>query len=420
MTRRGHVSATISPRSCCSTRALMRQRPETSSTGLPPITALSTSFATAVTATPTTERNPNEPGNAAGSPHRHLERRQDPFHRRVLRSIHGRQLPGHVLRFRGSPPRRNAERDRGGRKRRGEGPEPHGAPAEPRLLRRRALPAAQLQGERDHAVRRRAHDRRRADAEGPDRAGRDPRPHQRSGSRPVRRRAARAPARGQGRPDQVRAELEQPAPERRPGAGQRGHDHRRRATGEGDLMRVLGISGSLRRDSHNTKLLRAAGEIVERHGGQFELFDGLKALPPYDEDDDVGTGPAPVVALKQAVAAADALLFATPEYNSSVPGVLKNAVDWASRPPDASPLRNKPVAVIGASTGMFGAVWAQAELRKVLGAAGARVTDVELAMGHAHEHLDAAGHPTDPAQEEALRDAVGLLLDELQGAEVAA
>jgi chromate reductase, NAD(P)H dehydrogenase (quinone) len=179
-------------------------------------------------------------------------------------------------------------------------------------------------------------------------------------------------------------------------------------------MRVLGISGSLRRDSHNTKLLRAAGELVEQHGGQFELFDGLKAIPPYDEDDDVGNGPTTVVALKEAIADADALLFATPEYNSSIPGVLKNAVDWASRPLATNPLRNKPVAVIGASIGMFGAVWAQAELRKVLAATGARVTEVELAVGHAHDHLDHAGHPIDAAQAEALRDSVAMLMAELQ------
>jgi chromate reductase len=185
-------------------------------------------------------------------------------------------------------------------------------------------------------------------------------------------------------------------------------------------MRVLGISGSLRRDSHNGALLRAAGELVEEDGYEFEVFDGLKAIPPYDEDDDIGAGPAPVARFRRAIADADALLFATPEYNSSIPGVLKNAVDWASRPPNASPLRNKPVAVIGASTGMFGAVWAQAELRKVLGATGARVVEVELAVGHAHEQLDAGGSPTDPAQLEALRDAVGVLLAELQGAAVAA
>jgi chromate reductase len=185
-------------------------------------------------------------------------------------------------------------------------------------------------------------------------------------------------------------------------------------------MRVLGISGSLRRGSHNTRLLRAAGEMVTEQGAEFEVFDGLKAIPPYDEDDDVGEGPGAVARLREAIAGADALLFATPEYNSSIPGVLKNAVDWASRPAGAGALHNKPVAVIGASTGMFGAVWAQAELRKVLGAADARVAEVELAVGHAHEQLDSAGHPTDATQEEALRDSVRLLLRELEPVQLAA
>jgi chromate reductase, NAD(P)H dehydrogenase (quinone) len=183
---------------------------------------------------------------------------------------------------------------------------------------------------------------------------------------------------------------------------------------------VLGISGSLRRDSHNTKLLGAAGELVEELGGDFEVFDGLRSIPPYDEDDDIRDGPLAVARLREAIDSADAILFATPEYNSSIPGVLKNAIDWASRPHNESPLRNKPVAVIGASTGMFGAVWAQAELRKVLGSAGARVADVELAVAHAHEHLDLAGHPSDPAQAEALRDSVGILLGEVPQRAVAA
>jgi chromate reductase, NAD(P)H dehydrogenase (quinone) len=176
---------------------------------------------------------------------------------------------------------------------------------------------------------------------------------------------------------------------------------------------VLGISGSLRRDSHNTRLLRAAGEIIKARGVEFEVFDGLKAIPPYDEDDDLGEGPGAVARLREAIASADALLFATPEYNSSIPGALKNAIDWASRPAGAGALRNKPVIVIGASTGMFGAVWAQAELRKVLAATGARVAEAELAVGHAHEHLNPSGHPVEPAQREALADAVGVLLSEL-------
>src|SRR5881227_2748487 len=183
-------------------------------------------------------------------------------------------------------------------------------------------------------------------------------------------------------------------------------------------MRVLGISGSLRRDSHNRRLLRAAAELLPP-GAELVEFDGLKAIPPFDEDDEAAPGP-DVDAWREAVRSADAVLFATPEYNSSIPGVLKNAVDWASRPLATNALRNKPVAVIGASVGMFGAVWAQAELRKVLGAAGARVTEVELAVGHAHEHLDKAGHPTDPTQQEALSDSVRVLLGALEEAAVAA
>ena len=104
------------------------------------------------------------------------------------------------------------------------------------------------------------------------------------------------------------------------------------------------------------------------------------------------TAPPPAVGgWRQAVAEADALLFATPEYNASIPGQLKNAVDWASRPLATAALRNKPAAVIGASTGMFGAVWAQAELRKALATAGARVIDRELPIALADEAFDEQG-----------------------------
>ena len=149
-------------------------------------------------------------------------------------------------------------------------------------------------------------------------------------------------------------------------------------------MRVLAISGSLRRDSHNTRLLRVAAELAPPPA-ELELFDGLKDVPPYDEDDDGDLAPEGARRLREAIARADAVLIATPEYNSSIPGQLKNALDWASRPFPDSVLRNKPVAVIGASTGMFGAVWAQAEVRKVLGAIGARVVDVELPVAGAEE-----------------------------------
>ncbi len=149
-------------------------------------------------------------------------------------------------------------------------------------------------------------------------------------------------------------------------------------------MRVLAISGSLRRDSHNTRLLRVAAELTSPPA-ELELFDGLKDVPPYDEDDDGDLVPEGAQRLREAIARADAVLIATPEYNSSIPGQLKNALDWASRPFPDNALRNKPVAVIGASTGMFGAVWAQAEVRKVLGSIGARVVDVELPVAGAEE-----------------------------------
>ncbi len=152
-------------------------------------------------------------------------------------------------------------------------------------------------------------------------------------------------------------------------------------------MRVLGITGSLRRDSHNGRLLRAAAGLLAPEA-ELIVFDGLKAILPFDEDDEAAPGAA-VERWREQLEQADALLFATPEYNHSIPGALKNAVDWASRPSATAALRNKPAAVIGTSTGMFGAVWAQAELRKSLAAAGARVIDRELPVPDA-EHAFAA------------------------------
>ena len=175
-------------------------------------------------------------------------------------------------------------------------------------------------------------------------------------------------------------------------------------------MRALGISGSLRRDSSNTKLLRAAEELLPSFV-ELEIWDGLKAVPPFDEDDETEVGPA-VESLRHAVAAADVLLFATPEYNASVPGQLKNAVDWLSRPFATSVLRGKPALVVGASTGAFGAVWAQAELRKVLATAGARVVEAEVAVGHAPTKFDEAGALLDAETEEQLREALEVLAAE--------
>jgi chromate reductase, NAD(P)H dehydrogenase (quinone) len=174
-------------------------------------------------------------------------------------------------------------------------------------------------------------------------------------------------------------------------------------------MKLLAISGSLRDASYNTMLLRAAGELVPEDV-ELELWDGLKAVPPFDEDDEVGGAPAGVVELRDAIAGADAVLFSTPEYNSSVPGVLKNAIDWASRPKVTAPLRNKPTAVIGASTGMFGAVWAQAELRKVLASAGARVVEGDLPVPAAHTRFDEEGRLRDDEIRERLGEIVATLV----------
>src|SRR4051794_24504040 len=178
-------------------------------------------------------------------------------------------------------------------------------------------------------------------------------------------------------------------------------------------MRVLGIAGSLRPGSYNRKLLLAAGELLP-DDVELDVYEELKAVPPYDEDDDVEPAPAAVAQLRAAIAGADAVLFATPEYNSSIPGQLKNAIDWASRPLATNVLRNKPVAVVGASTGAFGAVWAQAELRKILAATGARVVDGEVAIGRAAERFDADGRLADDEHRAQLQEVVDALLAEMR------
>ena len=169
-------------------------------------------------------------------------------------------------------------------------------------------------------------------------------------------------------------------------------------------MRILAVSGSLRAESFNTSLLRAAAEAAPE-GVEVELFDptGIADLPLYAEDLDDGVVPESVGRLREQWADADAILFATPEYNGSVPGGLKNAVDWASRPRHDAALRNKTVAVVGASTGQFGAMWAQADLRKVLGRAGARVVGDELPVTRAHEKVDGQGRLLDAELLERLR-----------------
>ena len=185
------------------------------------------------------------------------------------------------------------------------------------------------------------------------------------------------------------------------------------------MTKVLAISGSLRDDSFNTKLVRNAAELFG-DDVEVELWSGLKDVPPYDEDDDRDPAPEGAQRFRDAIAGADAILFATPEYNSSVPGQLKNAIDWASRPLATNVLRNKPVAVIGASAGMFGAVWAQADLRKVLAATGARVVEGEVAVGHAHTRFDEEGNLTDGNLIQQIDEVVHTLVAETQPVAVAA
>jgi chromate reductase len=183
-------------------------------------------------------------------------------------------------------------------------------------------------------------------------------------------------------------------------------------------MRVLGVVGSLRPDSHNRRLLRAAADALPP-GVELLIFEQLKAVEPFDESDEheAGGGMPGADAFIAAIRDADAVLFATPEYNGSIPGVLKNAIDWASRPtPASSPLAGKPVAVIGASTGSFGGVWAQAELRKSLGLAGARVLEHELAVPTAHEAFTEDGRLTRGGSKRRLREILAHIAFEAGGA----
>lgn len=178
--------------------------------------------------------------------------------------------------------------------------------------------------------------------------------------------------------------------------------------------RILAIAGSLREGSLNRRLLGAAANLAEEAGVEVEILDPdqIRELPHFDADIEEREIPA-VEAWRAAIGDAEALLIATPEYNATIPGALKNAVDWASRPRSDAALANKPVAVIGASPGRFGAVFSQADLRRSLGSAGARVLEAELALSRAHDAFDDDGTLADPEREEALREVLSALAAEV-------
>jgi chromate reductase, NAD(P)H dehydrogenase (quinone) len=178
-------------------------------------------------------------------------------------------------------------------------------------------------------------------------------------------------------------------------------------------MRILAISGSLRADSYNTALANAARELAPE-GVEVEVYEGLGLLPHYDQDldqEDVEV-PSAVAEVRRRIEEADALLLVTPEYNGSFTGVLKNAIDWASARHRGSWLRNKTVAVAGATTGQYGAIWAQQDLKRVLGIAGARVVGEEFPVSSASEKFDGEGRLVDPLLAERLRNHLAMLVEQ--------
>lgn len=165
-------------------------------------------------------------------------------------------------------------------------------------------------------------------------------------------------------------------------------------------LQVLGIAGSLRRGSLNRGLLRAAIELSP-DDVRITPYEGLRAIPPYDGDVEAVGDPEPVRALKDRVRAADALLIVSPEYNYGIPGVLKNAIDWVSRPPRTSPLYHKPVAIMGASTGNFGTARCQLALRQTFHFTKSYVLiEPDVLVVRAAEHFDGDGNLRDEATRE--------------------
>jgi chromate reductase len=176
-------------------------------------------------------------------------------------------------------------------------------------------------------------------------------------------------------------------------------------------LRVLGIAGSLRTKSYNRALLRAAVELAP-DGMEVLTFERLRELPPFDSDVDQAGPPEPVLALKDAIAGAHALLIATPEYNYGVPGVLKNAIDWASRPFNRSPLNRKPAAIMGASAGSGGTRRAQMDLRMhLLGTQSYAMPAPEVLVYNARDRFDEQLRLIDEATATVVRGMLASLAD---------
>ncbi len=158
---------------------------------------------------------------------------------------------------------------------------------------------------------------------------------------------------------------------------------------------IAAIAGSLRAGSHSRALLRAAARDLPPEV-RMTVWDGLERVPPFSEDLEAGPAPAGVAELRQLIAGAGALLIATPEYNGTIPGQLKNALDWASRPRGAAVLEGKSAGAISTSPSRRGGAWALADLRKVLTVIGADLIETELAVAQIHTRLTSSGHIADP------------------------